>query len=174
MFPLKDRPQLFLLAYARDDNDLQEHVEHAFGANMRLDAALSPRSRIDALIARFFAVFDNRNGAHPAVEAIASCFTDKATIVRRSAAGAEIFNVEEFALPRIALLIQGALRDFHEWETDATTQLFDGIATRTSRYAKAGLLDGKDYAGAGTKCFQLVELDSGWRIAAMAWVDDPA
>jgi hypothetical protein len=136
-------------------------------------AIASARSRIDALIARFFAAFDNRDGAKPELAAIASCFTSKATIVRRSPAGVEIFTVEEFALPRIALLTQGALRDFHEWETEATTEVFDGIATRTSRYAKSGLLDGAEYAGAGTKCFQLVECDSGWLIAALAWVDDP-
>ena len=137
-------------------------------------ARASARSSIDALIARFFAAFDNRGGATPGLDAIASCFTNKATIVRRSNAGADIFTVEEFAHPRIALLTDGALRDFHEWETEATTEVFDGIATRISRYAKSGLLEGAEYAGTGTKCFQLVECDSDWLIAALAWVDDPA
>jgi hypothetical protein len=72
------------------------------------------------------------------------------------------------------LLTQGALLHFHEREISSTTQIFDGIATRTSRYSKSGLLDGNDYSGSGTKCFQLVDLGTGWRIAALAWVDDNA
>jgi hypothetical protein len=68
--------------------------------------------------------------------------------------------------------LQGALRDFHEWEISSTTHIFSGIAARTSRYAKAGLLNGADYSGSGTKCFQLVDTDFGWRIASLAWVDD--
>jgi len=43
-----------------------------------------------------------------------------------------------------------------------------------SRYTKAGLLNGNPYSGVGTKCFQLVLLDCGWRIASLAWVDDDA
>jgi hypothetical protein len=103
-----------------------------------------------------------------------SVFTDKATIVRRSDSGAELYTVTEFALPRIKLLTQGTLLDFHEREISSTTQIFDGIATRTSRYSKAGLLVGNDYSGSGTKCFQLVDLGSAWRIASLAWVDDNA
>ena len=127
---------------------------------------------IDALIARFFSVFDNRDGATPRLADLEECFTDKATIVRRSAAGADVYTVSEFGLPRIALLTEGELRGFHEWETSATTQMFAGIATRTSRYSKSGTMDGKPYAGSGTKCFHLVDLGAGWRISALAWVDD--
>ena len=132
------------------------------------------QARIDALVADFYSAFDNRAGATPRLADLVKCFTDKATIVRRSEAGAEVYTVEEFALPRIELLTQGALLHFHEWETSATTGIFDGIATRTSRYSKSGLLDGADYSGSGTKCFQLVDLGPGWRIASLAWVDDRA
>ena len=128
--------------------------------------------QIDDLVARFFAIFDNRDGAVPRLDALMACFADKAVIARHSGSGAELYTVEEFARPRMALLTQGRLLHFHEWETRATTQRFDGIATRTSRYAKSGMLDGNPYAGMGTKCFQLVELDSGWRMASLAWVDD--
>ena len=132
------------------------------------------REKIDALVADFFSAFDNRDGATPRLADLIACFTDKATIVRRAGDSAELYTVEEFALPRIELLTQGALLHFHEREVSSTTQIFDGIATRTSRYAKSGLLDGNDYSGSGTKCFQLVDLGSGWRIASLAWVDDNA
>ncbi len=132
------------------------------------------QGKIDALVANFFSAFDNRDGATPRLADLINCFTDKATIVRRSAGGAELYTVREFALPRIELLTQGALLRFHEREISSTTQIFDGIAIRTSRYSKSGLLDGNDYAGSGTKCFQLVDLGTGWRIASLAWVDDNA
>ena len=134
----------------------------------------SARKQIDALIARFFAAFDNREGARPQFADVADCFTDKATIVRRDGTGAGQYTVAEFATPRIELLTRGALREFHEWEVSATTQVFGGIAARTSRYGKSGLLNGEVYSGSGTKCFHLVDLDSGWHIAALAWVDDDA
>jgi hypothetical protein len=130
--------------------------------------------KIDALVANFFSAFDNRDGATPRLADLINCFTDKATIVRRSDSGAELYTVREFALPRIELLTQGALLRFHEKEISSTTQIFDGIATRTSRYTKSGLLDGNDYSGSGTKCFQLVDLGPDWRIASLAWVDDNA
>jgi len=132
----------------------------------------SAQGKIDALIANFFSAFDNRDGATPRLSDLINCFTDKATIVRRSDTRVELFTVTEFALPRITLLTHGALLHFHEREISATTQVFDGIATRTSRYSKSGLLDGNDYSGSGTKCFQLVDLGTGWRIASLAWVDD--
>ena len=132
------------------------------------------QAKIDALVANFFSAFDNRGGASPRLVDLINCFTDKATIVRRSDGGAELYTVREFALPRIALLTQGALLHFHEREISSTTQIFDGIATRTSRYSKSGLLDGNDYSGSGTKCFQLVDLGMGWRIVSLAWVDDNA
>lgn len=127
---------------------------------------------IDALITRFFSAFDNRNGALPGMEGLADCFTDKAVVVRRSEAGAQYYTLAEFAQPRIELLTRGALHSFHEWEVSSDTRIFDGIAIRCARYSKSGLLDGQQYSGSGTKCFQLVETDRGWRIAAVAWVDD--
>jgi hypothetical protein len=130
------------------------------------------QAKIDALIAKFFSTFDNRNGATPRLADLTDCFSDKATIVRRADGSVELYTVSEFALPRIALLTEGTLLDFHEWETSASTRIFDGIATRASRYRKSGLLDGKDYAGSGTKCFQLVDLGADWRIASLVWVDD--
>jgi len=134
----------------------------------------SHEQAIDALVERFFAFFDNRDGAVPRLADLASCFADKATIARRSGAGTELYTFGEFAAPRIDLLTRGALRDVHEWESAATTHVFDGIATRTSRYAKAGLLEGKPYGGSGTKCFLFVEVEAGWRIASVVWVDDAA
>ena len=131
------------------------------------------REEIDKLIADFFSAFDNRNGS-PEIANILACFADKAVIVRSSGSNTDLYTVMDFALPRIELLTQGALVNFHETEIGSTTSIFGGIATRTSRYSKAGLLKGDHYAGVGTKLFQLVSLDCGWRIASLAWVDEDA
>jgi len=48
------------------------------------------------------------------------------------------------------------------------------LATRTSRYAKAGLHLGAEYAGRGSKFFHLAKFALGWRIVALSWIDDPA
>lgn len=128
---------------------------------------------IDTLVARFFRAFDNRT-ATPAIADVVGCFSDKAVIARHDSSGTQLYTPQEFAAPRIELLAGGSLRDFSETETESTTQVAGGIAARTSRYVKSGVLDGGPYAGAGTKLFHLVRLDSGWRISSLAWFDDPA
>ncbi len=132
------------------------------------------QDKIDVLIGRFYSAFDNRNGATPEPTALTECFAQKATIARHSNTEAELYTVGEFATPRIELLTQGALLNFHEWEVSSTTQIFGGIAARISRYCKSGLFNGDDYSGSGTKCFHLIEMGSSWRIASLAWVDDNA
>ena len=129
--------------------------------------------QIDALVARFFSAFDNRAGM-PSVADVVDCFADKAVIARHDSSGTQLYTPSEFAAPRIDLLAGGSLVDFSETEAESATQVVGGIATRTSRYVKSGVLDGGPYAGAGTKLFHLVRLDCGWRISSLAWIDDPA
>ena len=85
-----------------------------------------------------------------------------------------VMTVAAFAEPRVALLTSGRLRDFHEWETTATTRVFSPFAVRTSHYAKSGILDAAPYAGRGTKLFQFAMIDGQWRIASLCWYDDEA
>ena len=131
----------------------------------------SERKEIDRLIAAFFSAFDNR-AADPTLGTILRCFTEKGVIARSGSADTQIYTAMEFARPRIDLLLGGTLVDFHEVEESATTDIFGKIAIRTSRYRKSGLLNGSAYVGAGTKLFQLVLLDSGWRILSLVWSDD--
>ena len=126
---------------------------------------------IDALVEQFFAAFDNRS-IEPSLKRVTDCFSSNAVVARSDSNGTQLFTVEEFAMPRINLLSDGSLVNFTEMEESSTTQVFGGIATRTSRYRKAGVLHGSSYVGAGTKCFQFVRLGNGWRISSLAWVDD--
>ena len=130
-------------------------------------------ARIDALVARFFGAFDNRDGRVPSLEAIVSLFAPGAIVVRDAGATCESWSVPAFAGPRVRLLTSGELVGFHEWETGASTRLLGAVAERRSTYEKSGTLDGQPYAGHGEKLFHLGRGAEGWRITAIAWSDAP-
>src|SRR5204862_5405177 len=75
--------------------------------------------QLDALVARFFAAFDNREGRAPTLEAIAALFARDAIVARDAGGTCESCTVTEFAEPRVRLLAAGELAGFHEWETEA-------------------------------------------------------
>jgi hypothetical protein len=129
------------------------------------------QSQIDTLIEQFFSAFDNRGGNRPGIADLDCLFTQKAVIVHSQEEGVVISSLQEFAQPRIELLNSGKLIDFHEWETTSETKIFDSLATRVSTYEKNGLLNGDPYSGGGTKLFNLVIIDSEWRIASLSWLD---
>jgi hypothetical protein len=128
--------------------------------------------QIDALVARFFSAFDNRDGRAPTLAEIAALFAPGAIVARDAGAACEVCTVAEFAEPRIRLLGGGELVAFHEWETGATTQVLGAVAERRSTYAKSGTLRGAPYDGRGRKLFHFGRFADGWRITALAWSDD--
>jgi hypothetical protein len=128
---------------------------------------------IDSLIARFFAAFDNRAGRIPLAQPLEALFAPNPIILKHGPSGCEQYTLRQFIEPRIALLTGGDLVDFHEWETGHSTKIVASIASRTSRYAKRGFLKSQPYAGQGDKFFQFGKFAGGWRIAAVAWADDP-
>jgi hypothetical protein len=130
------------------------------------------RAEIDAVIARFFGAFDNRGGRIPSLDELTCLFVPGAIIVRDTGSHCEHYSVPQFAEPRLRLLQSGELVEFHEWETESSTQITGAIAVRTSRYRKQGMLNERPYGGTGQKFFQLGRIASGWRISAVAWTDD--
>ena len=134
--------------------------------------ASSDREQIDDTIARFFRAFDNRNGRVPTLEELTVLFVPGAIVLHDTGTGCECCSVVEFAEPRVRLLAGGDLVEFHEWETESSTQIAGRVATRASAYAKQGVRAGQPFRGSGRKFFQLAKVDGGWRIAAVAWSDD--
>jgi hypothetical protein len=132
------------------------------------------QSQIDALIGEFFAAFDNRAGRKVDLTSLRSLFVHGALIVKNTATSSETLSVDAFIQPRQALLTNGSLVEFHEWEIDATTFIFDGIACRTLRYAKDGILNGAPFAGEGMKSIHLARTHEGWRITSIVWQDADA
>ena len=135
---------------------------------------LREEQAIEGLIQRFFAAFDNRNGQIPQHDLVTELFAKRAIIATHHDGRCDLYSPSEFAQPRIALLGSGELVEFHEWEETSSTQIVGELATRTSRYAKAGVHLGADFAGSGTKFFQLAKFAAGWRIVALSWIDDPS
>lgn len=129
-------------------------------------------STIDEVIAAFYAAFDNRGGRQLAADTLRALFISAARITRVSAAGVESWTVEEFIAPRAAMLSDGTLTEFHEWEIDAWTTALDHIASRHSFYEKSGTMRGQSYAGRGRKFIQLCRVDDAWRITAVLWEDE--
>lgn len=130
------------------------------------------RAQVDALISRFFGAFNNPGGRKPNLTELLCLFSRKAIVAKHFECQCELYSPEEFAKPRVALLTKGELTEFHEWEESQTTEIVGTLATRTSRYAKAGSFNGKPYSGTGTKFFQLAKFSSGWQIVALSWIDD--
>jgi len=137
-----------------------------------LPAPAGDQAQLDALAARFFAAFTNREGAPPAVLSLPHLFVRNAAIAVPEGGRAEVVDVRGFLEPRAALLHGGRLREFEETEVAHETRVHGSFALRTLRYRKAGVLDGKPLQGAGSKSMQLVRTERGWRIAALAWDDD--
>lgn len=130
-----------------------------------------PDPEIEALIAAFYAAFDNREGRRPAVEALREMFSPGATITRVNGEAVDRWTPEAFIAPRQAMLTDGTLTDFREWETAARTEVLANIASRWSTYSKAGVLEGADYHGGGHKFIQLHREAGHWRISAILWED---
>jgi hypothetical protein len=127
---------------------------------------------LDSLVRGFFSVFDNRNKCKPEFAMLRSICAEGAVIAKRTAESMEICSLVEFWRPRQALLTDGSLTDFHEWEVASETAIHGGIATRICRYKKEGLLRGESYSGSGTKFMHFVLTQEGWKITAVLWEDE--
>jgi hypothetical protein len=134
--------------------------------------ASDDREQIDEVIASFFEAFDNRNSRVPLLEKLTGLFAPGAIVVRDTGSRCERYSVLDFAQPRLELLAGGELVEFHEWETESSTQVVGLVAVRASRYRKEGILKGQPYRGSGRKFFQFGKFDAGWLITAVAWSDD--
>ena len=129
-------------------------------------------AEIDAVIAAFYAAFDNRGGRVPVAEDLRGLFTEAATVTRAAGDEIDTWDPDGFVEPRIALLTGGTLVDFHEWETGSRTLVLDHIASRWSTYEKEGKLDGAEYRGGGHKLIQLHRVGGRWLISSLLWEDD--
>lgn len=130
-------------------------------------------AHIQALTARYFNLFDNRRGAIPHLPSLPALCVPNVRIVKAGESQPQVMDLPAFMQPRAALLSEGRLQEFSEWEVQGHTQVCGHMAQRWLRYAKQGLLDGKTCAGQGCKSLQFVRTPKGWRFSAVLWDDDP-
>lgn len=134
---------------------------------------VADRRAIDALAQAFFAAFCNAGGRRVDLACLTALCLPDARIVKAVGAVPECHDLPGFIGPRDALLNGGRLVDFSEEETESRTDVFGNVAQRWSRYRKRGVLDGVPFEAEGWKSLQCVRTPQGWRIAAVAWDDQP-
>jgi len=132
------------------------------------------KREIDRLVRSFFALFSNRGGVVPELNAIFDLFVPRGIISKCVAVPPEVSTLEEFIAPRRELLSSGDLREFHEVETSESTLVLGHLAQRVSGYTKSGVLNGMPFSTRGVKVFQFVLTADGWRIVSVAWDDERA
>ena len=135
-----------------------------------MDIPASPE--IASLITAFYAAFDNRGGRAPAVAELRALLAPLATITRVNAEGADTWDPDAFIAPREAMLTDGTLTEFHEWEVAGRTEGFGHIAGHSSVYRKEGRLNGAPYEGSGRKFISLFNTGGRWLISSILWEDD--
>ena len=127
--------------------------------------------KIDELITRFYACFDNRGDRVVTIAELKPLFAPAAQIIKCVNGEFERYDFESFAEPRVQLLNSGDLKEFFEYETTAKTDCMGHIAQRWSRYEKQWLEDEQIEKGQGVKSIQLCASDGNWTIASILWDD---
>ncbi len=130
------------------------------------------KAEIDALVRSFFQLFSNRAGIRPELDRIFGLFVPRGLLVKCGGEEPEVCSLIEFITPRQALLTNGTLQEFHEFETGESTTIFGDCAQRISAYQKSGVLDGQVFSTRGVKTFQFVRSGAGWKILSVAWDDE--
>lgn len=126
---------------------------------------------IDGITRKFFSAFANREDSAPKLHWIEEVCIPELLIVKKAQGWIETYNMESFIEPRRAMLTDGKLVDFAEWETAEHTDIGTDIAQRRSVFQKQGVLNGKPFREVGNKFFQYVRTDRGWRISSVIWED---
>ncbi len=136
-----------------------------------MDTSDTDDADIDALVARLYAAFRTRGGALPPVDTLREVFLPEAVIVKAVGPMPEVFDVTRFIETRRAILADGDLVDFDEWELDARSERHGHVVHRWSLYRKVGTKTGVAFDVRGVKSLQCVATPDGWRIASLTWDD---
>ncbi|TCZ76628.1 DUF4440 domain-containing protein [Paenibacillus albiflavus] len=130
------------------------------------------RHAIDELTTAFYSSFTNKNGASPNIKGIYELFIPQGVIIKNSGTIPEIYNLQQFVVPREKLLNEGMLIEFEEEELSHTTEIIGNIGHRLSIYRKSGILAGEAFTAHGVKSIQFIRTPNGWKISSLAWDDE--
>ena len=131
-------------------------------------------AQVTACVETFFDAFATGPGLDERMAALAASFLREATIAHFTAEGELVVDeVAGFIEPRHAYLAGEAVTEFREWPLPGEVRVLGDLAVWSGAYAKEGHGPDGRFAGSGAKVIQLVRLDGRWRIAHVAWQDDP-
>ena len=132
---------------------------------------MSNKEQIDSLVKKFFTVFTNKD-QHPDWHILSALCIPEVIIIKKSGLSQEVYNLDTFIQPRKTLLSNGTLLQFEEAETGESTHIICNMAQRSSTYQKSGFLNGGFFQGRGSKFFQFIKTEDGWKINALVWEDN--
>ncbi|HLP13372.1 MAG TPA: hypothetical protein VK177_15650 [Flavobacteriales bacterium] len=132
---------------------------------------MTDKPSIDKVIADFYSVFTNVNGAKPDFELLRRICSPQ-LYFRSVGLLTNVSSLEMFILPRQKMLENGTLVDFKEWEIHEETKIVQHMAQRYSVYKKSGVREGNEFYETGHKFFQLIKIESAWKIVSVIWEDD--
>ena len=135
-------------------------------------AATSDETAIEALVDAFFSAFTTGPDTAARLDDLRRIMLPGATVVRTCGLPAEVYDVESFIAPRLALLTSGEIAEFEEWPEPGRIDVFGDIAHWWGAYGKRWLAGGEVHTGAGMKTMSFVRTDAGWRISSAAWDDE--
>jgi hypothetical protein len=127
---------------------------------------------INYLTKQFFNLFDNTDHKIPDWAIVQKLCIPEIIIIKKTGLSEVVYNLASFIEPRKTILSDGTLANFQEQELQEETQIIGHIAHRQSRYQKSGKLSGRSFIETGTKLFQFIKTNHGWRINALVWEDD--
>jgi hypothetical protein len=142
------------------------------GPSPATGGAASDLEAIADITRTFFAAFVSGPDSAASLERLRQVLLPEAVIIRTCGERPIVYDVESFIAPRQALLTDGTLTGFSEWELAGRTDVFGDIAHRFCSYAKSGVQDGVPFTARGMKTLQFVRTPVGWRISGAAWDDE--
>ena len=135
-------------------------------------AATSDETAIEALVDAFFSAFTTGPEAAARLDDLRRIMLPGATVVRTCGLPAEVYDVESFIAPRLALLTSGEITEFEEWPEPGRIDVFGDIAHWWGAYGKRWRAGGEVHTGAGMKTMSFIRTDAGWRISSAAGDDE--
>ena len=136
------------------------------------DSHSADKIEINNLTKHFFNLFDNTDHKIPDWTMAEKICIPDIIIIKKTGLTEVVYNLANFIEPRKAILSDGTLTNFQEQELHEDTQIIGHIAQRQSRYQKSGNLSGKSFIETGTKLFQFIKTNNGWKINSLIWEDD--
>jgi hypothetical protein len=131
-------------------------------------------AEVTACVETFFGAFATGPGLDERMAALAASFLPETTVAHFTPGGELVVDdVAGFIEPRRAYLAGETVTEFREWPLPGEVRVLGDLAVWSGAYAKDGHGPDGQLAGSGVKVIQLVRLGADWRIAHVAWQDDP-